>query len=183
MKKKILGAKEISGIIVNLAGEVEKKIGLKNLAIIGIKKRGDVLAERLRKILQKKSEKEIPVGFLDITLYRDDFSKIGANPVISETDIKFDITERKILLVDDVLFTGRTIRAALDAIIDFGRPSLIKLLVLIDRDHREFPIQPDFVGRKVKTGKDEMVEVRVKEIDGKDEVVIEKKKWNGKGKI
>ncbi|RKY32770.1 MAG: bifunctional pyr operon transcriptional regulator/uracil phosphoribosyltransferase PyrR [Candidatus Omnitrophota bacterium] len=175
MEKKALNAKEMSEVIENLAKEIERSVGLENLAIIGIKRRGDILAERLRGILQKKYKREIPIGFLDITLYRDDFSKIGANPVISETDIKFDINERKILLVDDVIFTGRTVRAALDAIIDFGRPSLIRLAVLIDRNHRELPIQPDFVGKVIETEKEEIVEVKVKEMDGKDEVVIEKK--------
>lgn len=177
MERKILNEKEMREIVEELSLKVKKNLGLRNLAIIGIKKRGAVLAERIRKKLQKTTGVHIPIGFLDITLYRDDFSKVGANPVVTESDILFDIDDKKILLVDDVLFTGRTVRAALDALIDFGRPSLIRLLVLIDRNHREFPIKPDFVGKRVKTNKSQMVEVKVKEIDkGENGVFIVDKK-------
>jgi len=168
MMKKIVNSEEMKKIIDLLAKEVKVKIGLENLVIIGIKRRGAILAERIK----NKLKKDIPLGSLDITLYRDDFSKVGANPIVSETDILFDIDEKNILLVDDVLYTGRTIRAALDALIDFGRPSLIKLLVLIDRGDREFPIMADFVGKTIKIKKNQMVEVKVKELDGKDEVII-----------
>ena len=170
-----MGKREVEEVVEKLCREVERKIGLSNLAIIGIKRRGDILARKIKNSLEKKN-KAIPIGFLDITLYRDDFSKVGANPVISETDILFSIDDKKILLVDDVLYTGRTIRAALDAIVDFGRPSLVKLLVLIDRGNRELPICPDFVGKKVKVKKKEMVEVRTEEIDGIDEVVVVERK-------
>jgi len=176
MEKKIMGKREVEEVVEKLCREVERKIGLSNLAIIGIKRRGDILARKIKNSLEKKYKKGIPIGFLDITLYRDDFSRVGANPVISETDILFSIDDKKILLVDDVLYTGRTIRAALDAIVDFGRPSLVKLLVLIDRGNRELPICPDFVGKKVKVKKKEMVEVRTEEIDGIDEVVVVERK-------
>lgn len=174
--KKIMSKREIEERIETLCEEVKREMGLSNLVIIGIKRRGDILAKRIKAYIDGKYKTDIPLGFLDITLYRDDFSKIGANPVISETEILFKIDEKKVLLVDDVLYTGRTIRAALDAIIDFGRPSLIKLLVLVDREHRELPIAADFIGEKVKTRKSDMVEVRLKEIDGVDEVVIMEKK-------
>jgi len=170
-----MGKREVEEVVEKLCREVEREVGLSNLAIIGIKRRGDILARKIKNSLEKKN-KNIPIGFLDITLYRDDFSRVGANPVISETDILFSIDDKKILLVDDVLYTGRTIRAALDAIVDFGRPSLVKLLVLIDRGHRELPICPDFVGKKVKVKKKEMVEVRTEEIDGIDEVVVVERK-------
>jgi len=167
-----MGKREIEEVVEKLCEEVEKKLGFSNLVIIGIKRRGDILARKIKNSLEKKYKTDILIGFLDITLYRDDFSRVGANPIISETDILFSIDDKKILLVDDVLYTGRTIRAALDALIDFGRPSLVKLLVLIDRGNRELPICPDFVGKRVNVKKSEMVEVRTEEIDGVDEVVI-----------
>ncbi|MCM8768881.1 MAG: bifunctional pyr operon transcriptional regulator/uracil phosphoribosyltransferase PyrR [Candidatus Omnitrophica bacterium] len=172
MAVRLAEGKEITRILHDLADQVEKKLGLANLAIIGIKRRGAILAKRLQTILEKKAGQPIFLGYLDITLYRDDFSALGSHPVVSETEILFNLEKKKILLVDDVLFTGRTIRAALDAIIDFGRPSYIRLLVLIDRNHREFPIQPDFVGRRVKTTKKQMVEVHLQEIDGAEEVLL-----------
>ncbi len=159
-------------LLDELAGAVEKKLGLKNLVIIGIRRRGGVLAERLKSLLQRRTKTEIPLGFLDISFYRDDFSSLGAHPIVGGTDILFDFSDKKLLLVDDVLYTGRTIRAALDALIDFGRPSVIRLLALVDRGHREFPIQADFTGKFIKTNKPQMVEVHVKELDGCDEVVI-----------
>jgi pyrimidine operon attenuation protein/uracil phosphoribosyltransferase len=177
MKRELMDEKEIEKVLKCMADEIEKKIGLDNTAIIGIKRRGAVLADRINKILSKK----IPVGYLDITFYRDDFSKIGANPVVGTTEILFDIDDRKIILVDDVLYTGRTVRAALDALIDLGRPKFVKLFVLVDRGHRELPISPDFSGKIVDIAEYEMVEVRLKEVDKKDEVVIVKK-WNGKEK-
>ena len=172
MGKKIMNAGEISRIIVGKAGIIEKEMGLSDIAVIGIRRRGAVLADRLREAFSGT----VPVGYLDINLYRDDFSKIGAHPVLSETDVLFDIDEKKILLVDDVLFTGRTVRAALDALIDLGRPALVRLFVLVDRGHRELPISADFTGKKVETLAGEMVEVKLREIDGKDEVLVEKKK-------
>ena len=177
MGKKLMNEKEIEKILKYMADEIEKKVGLDNTAIIGIKRRGAILADRINKILSKK----IPVGYLDITFYRDDFSKIGANPIVGTTEILFGIDDKKIILVDDVLYTGRTVRAALDALVDLGRPKFVKLFVLVDRGHRELPISPDFAGKIVEISEDEMVEVRLKELDKKDEVVIIKK-WNGKEK-
>ena len=165
-----MNEQEMTTVLLELAGKVKKDMGTGNLAIIGIERRGAILAKRLANILQES--RDVPTGFLDITLYRDDFSKIGSNPIVSETKIPFDLNDRKILLIDDVLFTGRTVRAALDEIIDFGRPSLVRLFVLVDRGHRELPITCDFAGKTLKTKKTQMVEVHVKELDGKDEVII-----------
>ncbi len=145
------------------------------MVIVGIRKRGAILAERIAKKIEKITKTEILFGALDITLYRDDLSAIGPQPIVHRTEIPFDLTKKKVLLIDDVLYTGRTIRAALDELIDFGRPAVIKLLVLIDRNNRELPIQPDFVGKKVMVQKNEMVEVALKESDGKEEVIIIKK--------
>jgi pyrimidine operon attenuation protein / uracil phosphoribosyltransferase len=171
MGKKIMSGREINEILRKTAIIIEKEMGLSNMAIIGIRRRGAVLADRLKGAL---SCSDVPVGYLDITLYRDDFSKIGAHPVVAETDVLFNIDGRNILLVDDVLFTGRTVRAALDALVDLGRPTVVRLFVLVDRGHRELPINADFTGRYVKTAMNEMVEVRLKEIDGVDKVLIEK---------
>ncbi|MGB9677131.1 MAG: bifunctional pyr operon transcriptional regulator/uracil phosphoribosyltransferase PyrR [Candidatus Ratteibacteria bacterium] len=175
MERKIMDKEQIEEILKEMAEKIKKEIGLYNLVIIGIKRRGAIIADRIKEFLKK----EVPVGYLDITFYRDDFSKIGAHPVVGTTEILFDIDDKKIILIDDVLYTGRTIRAALDALIDLGRPKFVKLFVLIDRGHRELPISPDFTGKKIQISEEEMVEVRLKEIDKKEEVVIVKK-WNGK---
>ena len=162
-------------IIDGLTQEALTSMGEKNLAIIGIRKRGAILAERIAQRIESIIKIKIPLGALDITLYRDDLSTIGPQPVVHRTEIPFNLTEKKLILVDDVLYTGRTIRAALDELIDFGRPAVIKLLILIDRNNRELPIQPDFVGKKVIVQKNEMVEVKLKESDGKERVIIVKK--------
>lgn len=145
-------------------------------AIVGIQSRGVPLAGRLAAALRSRTRSPIDVGSLDITLYRDDLSTIGTRPVLKATRIPFSIDGRTVILVDDVLFTGRTIRAALDELVDFGRPSRIALAVLIDRGHRELPIQADYVGKVVKTARTDMVDVRLSEIDGRDEVVVVKVK-------
>ncbi len=167
-----MSGREIREILKKTAIIIEKEMELSDMVIIGIRRRGAILADRLKGFL---SDQSVPVGYLDITLYRDDFSKIGAHPIVSETDVLFNIDGKSILLVDDVLFTGRTIRAALDALVDLGRATIVKLFVLVDRGHRELPISADFTGRYVKTAMNEMVEVRLKEIDGVDEVLIERK--------
>ena len=145
------------------------------LALVGIRSRGVPLAERLRKRIAATEHREVPVGILDITLYRDDLTTVGPHAVLKDTRIPFPIDGRRIILVDDVLYTGRTIRAALDGLVDFGRPRSIQLAVLIDRGLRELPIHADYVGRTVTTRPDELVAVRLLEIDGRDEVVLEKR--------
>ena len=163
--------REIGRVLSRLADEIPQEMG-KDFVIVGIKRRGAVLAERLKACLAKKGLSDVPLGFLDITLYRDDFSEVGHNPVVSGTEILFDLDDRKILLIDDVMFTGRTIRAALDQLMDYGRPKLIRFFALVDRNGRELPIQPDLIGIKAVVGESQVVEVRLKEVDGRDEVVI-----------
>ena len=143
-----------------------------SIAIVGIQSRGVPLAARLAAALRASTGKKIDVGSLDITLYRDDLSTVGTRPVLKATNIPFSIDGRTVILVDDVLFTGRTIRAALDELVDFGRPARIALAVLVDRGHRELPIQADYIGKTVKTERRDMVDVRLREIDGTDEVVL-----------
>ena len=161
--------------LMRIAHEIlEKNKAVNNLCLVGIRNRGDILAKRLQQYIQQIENTEIPVGVLDITLYRDDLTLVGASPVLHETLIDFDITHKNVILVDDVLFSGRTIRAALDALIDFGRPANIQLAVLIDRGHRELPIRADYVGKNIPTAIDQNVQVKLKESDGvEDEVSIE----------
>ena len=154
---------------------VERHHGLADVALVGIRSRGVPLAHRLAKIFAGAEKRAVPVGILDITLYRDDLTTIGPHPVLKETSLSFPIEGKRIVLVDDVLYTGRTIRAALDGLIDFGRPKSIQLAVLVDRGHRELPIHADYVGKTVATGADEVVAVRLSEIDGKDEVLLSRK--------
>ena len=172
-KSKILDEDGVKRTLLRISHEIlEKNRGTEGLAVIGIKHRGAYLAERIAGNLKEIEGKEVPVGALDITLYRDDLTEISQQPVVHATEIDFDITGKKIILVDDVLFTGRTVRCALDELIDFGRPATIQLAVLIDRGHRELPIRPDYVGKNVPTSKGESVEVRIKEADGVEEVVV-----------
>lgn len=142
------------------------------LVLLGIKTRGIYIAERLVKQLDKAHNQKVRMGVLDITLYRDDLSTLGAQPVVGKTKIDFDVTDKKIILIDDVIYTGRTIRAALDEIVDFGRPRLIRLLSIVDRGLREYPIQPDYIAQKVETDYSHVVQVRLKEVDGEDRVVL-----------
>ncbi len=172
-EKLVLDAGGIERALARIAHEiVERNQGISHLALIGIRTRGVFLAERLQQKLYEIEKKEIPVGILDITLYRDDLSEIGPKPEIRETNIPFNLRGKVVILVDDVLFTGRTIRAALDALIDFGRPKVIRLAVLVDRGHRELPIKADHVGKNVPTSLEETVIIRLKEADGRDEAVI-----------
>jgi pyrimidine operon attenuation protein/uracil phosphoribosyltransferase len=154
---------------------VERNRGVDELAFVGIRTRGVPLAQRMADAIRDITKVDVPVGSLDITLYRDDLMRhtVGPQPLVRLTDIPFSIDDRKILLVDDVLFTGRTIRAALDALIDFGRPRAIQLVVMVDRGHRELPIKADYVGKNLPTSRTQSVRVRLQEIDGRDEVVLE----------
>jgi len=172
-KAKILDKDTIKRSLMRIAHEIlERNRGTGDLCLIGIRNRGAYLARRLADCIAGIEGENIPVGILDITLYRDDLTLIAAQPVVHKTEIDFDITDKNIVLVDDVLYTGRTVRAALDALIDFGRPKSIQLAVLIDRGHRELPIRADYVGKNIPTALNETVEVRLDEVDGVDEVII-----------
>lgn len=175
--QRVLTAREIKSIIDRIARAIlSRNKPPESIALIGIRRRGVPLAQRLQKAIEKISHISVPLGILDITLYRDDLNTIGVAPVVQATEISFPITDKNIILVDDVLFTGRTVRAALDAIIEFGRPRTIQLAVLIDRGLRELPIQADYLGKKLKTHPSQIVEVKLKETDGKDEVLLKEKK-------
>ncbi len=172
--KVIMDGSEIRRALTRIAHEVvEAYKGIDDVFLVGIKTRGVPLAERISRRIEEIEGELIEVGILDITLYRDDLSVGDPHPILHETDIPFDISHKRIVLIDDVLFTGRTIRAALDAIMDQGRPNLIGLAVLVDRGHRELPIRADFVGKNVPTSRKENVRVCLEEIDGEDKVVIE----------
>jgi pyrimidine operon attenuation protein/uracil phosphoribosyltransferase len=175
-KAKILDKDTLNRALMRIAHEIlEKNKGTKDLCLVGIRNRGVYLAKRLADFIEKIENERILVGILDITLYRDDLTLIAAGPVVHKTEIDFDITDKNIVLVDDVLYTGRTVRAALDAFMDLGRPKSIQLAVLIDRGHRELPVRADYVGKNIPTAKNETVEVRLSEVDGQDEVVIVEK--------
>jgi len=175
-KAKILDTEALKRSLMRIAHEIlEKNKGTAELCLIGIRNRGVYLAQRLAECIKKIETQDVPVGALDITLYRDDLTLIAQQPVVHKTEISFDIEGKLVILVDDVLYTGRTIRAALDALIDFGRPKAIQLAVLVDRGHRELPVRADYVGKNIPTAKNETVEVRLQETDGKDEVVIVEK--------
>lgn len=172
-KARIMDEKAIDRTLIRISHEIiEKNKGVEDLALVGIRRRGVPLARRLAKYISSIEGVEVPVGILDITLYRDDLSSLTLQPVVHKTEINFNIADKNIILVDDVIYTGRTIRAALDALADLGRAKSIQLAVLIDRGHRELPIRPDFVGKNVPTSNDEIVEVRLEEIDGENSVVI-----------
>lgn len=172
-KAKILDKETIDKALKRMAHEIVENAGtMDDSVIIGIKNRGAYIAQRLAEKIKDIVGKSPLVGALDITLYRDDLTQVAEQPIVHATEISFDIDNKRVVLVDDVLFTGRTIRCALDALIDFGRPGKIQLAVLIDRGHRELPIRADYVGKNVPTSVKESVEVRLAESDGKDEVVI-----------
>ena len=172
----VMAANQVARTIARMAHEVvERHHALDELALIGVRTRGVPIARRLSSILADITGVTVPAGVLDITLYRDDLMRqpVGPQPILRRTEIDFPIDNRRILLVDDVLYTGRTVRAALDALIDFGRPRTIELLVLVDRGHRELPIKADYVGKNLPTSLEESVQVRLAEVEGLDEVVIE----------
>jgi pyrimidine operon attenuation protein/uracil phosphoribosyltransferase len=164
----------IKRALTRIAHEIiEKNKGIDDLAIVGIRRRGGPLAQRLASRIEEIEKEKVPVGILDITLYRDDLTTLASQPQVHRTEVDFDITDKKVVLVDDVLYTGRTVRAAMDALMDIGRPKKIELAVLVDRGHRELPIKADFIGKNVPTSKQEVVSVFVDEIDGSDGVVIQ----------
>jgi len=176
-KAKVLDKDGIQRTIRRISHEIlEAGKGAGGLAIIGIRNRGEYLAQRIVKEIKKITGEDAPLGIIDIALYRDDLSLIAEQPVLKETKIDFDITGKRIVLIDDVLFTGRTIRCAIDQLMDFGRPQAIQLAVLVDRGHRELPIRADYVGKNIPTALNEVVEVKLEESDGIDEVVICEKK-------
>jgi pyrimidine operon attenuation protein / uracil phosphoribosyltransferase len=172
-KAQIMSASEIERTLVRLAHEmIEKNNGIGDLGLVGIRRRGVPIAQRLASIIQRIEKEPVPVGTLDITLYRDDLSTLGPKPVVQKTEIGFDITDKSIVLVDDVLYTGRTARAAMDALFRHGRPRLVQLCALIDRGHRELPIEAMYVGRKVQTTSREIVEVKLREVDDTEKVLL-----------
>ncbi|MEO0079578.1 MAG: bifunctional pyr operon transcriptional regulator/uracil phosphoribosyltransferase PyrR [candidate division WOR-3 bacterium] len=168
MRRRILSAQKVTELIDRLAEEIGRRNqDRKDLALVGIKRRGVPLAKRLAARLGN-----CPVGAIDITLYRDDLQLVAEAPIVRGSEIGFDITGKTLVLVDDVIFTGRTVRAALSELLDYGRPREIQLAVLVDRGHRELPIQPDFVGRRIETRRDDLVDIYLQETDGRDEVVL-----------
>ncbi len=176
----MLNHQDIERTLNRIAHEIwERNRGAENLVLIGIRRRGVTIANRLSEKLKKFEGITIPVGALDINLYRDDLSEIASQPVLKKTEIPFSVQDKKIVLCDDVLYTGRTVRAALDSIIDLGRPKSILLAVLVDRGHRELPIQPNFSGSNVSPAREELVEVMLEEDDGIDQVIITGGDLNG----
>jgi pyrimidine operon attenuation protein/uracil phosphoribosyltransferase len=179
-KSQLMSASEIDRTLVRLAHEIlEKSADLDKLAFIGIRRRGVPLAQRLARKIESLEKRPVPVGILDINLYRDDLTTVDIKPVVSDTDIPFSIQGKDIILMDDVLYTGRTIRAALDALFDHGRPARVQLLVLIDRGHRELPIEAKFIGRTVQTTDSEIIEVKFQEIDEMEKVMLVERAGGG----
>jgi pyrimidine operon attenuation protein/uracil phosphoribosyltransferase len=165
---------DIKRALTRIAHEIiEKNKGTENVALVGIQRRGAPIAERIAARIAEIEGVQLPVGILDITLYRDDLTLLSSQPLVHRTEVNFNINQKNIVLVDDVLYTGRTVRAALDALIDLGRPKSIQLAVLIDRGHRELPIKADYIGKNVPTSRQESVSVMIQEVDGRDEVVIQ----------
>ncbi|MCX8104243.1 MAG: bifunctional pyr operon transcriptional regulator/uracil phosphoribosyltransferase PyrR [Ignavibacterium album] len=173
IKAKLVDKEGIDRIITRIAHEIlEKNKGSKNLVLIGMRTRGEFLAKRLQKKIKEIEGVDIPLGVLDVTLYRDDFRTRLKQPQVSVSDITFDINEKDVILVDDVLYTGRTVRSALNALMDFGRPATIQLCILVDRGHRELPIRADFVGKNIPTSLNEEIKLKVEEYDGEDAIYL-----------
>ena len=174
IKAQVMDEENIRRALYRLSHEItERNKGVEDLILIGIRTRGVPLARRLAALIKQHEDVEVPVGVLDITFYRDDLTLLSPQPVVHRTEIPSRVNEKKVVLVDDVLYTGRTVRAALDALMDLGRPQTIQLAVLIDRGHRELPIRADFIGKNVPTSRREQIRVKLKEVDGEDGVVIE----------
>jgi pyrimidine operon attenuation protein/uracil phosphoribosyltransferase len=174
--RRIMTAEDIRRATIRISHEiVEKHAGTERLALVGIQRRGVPIARRIADAIADNEGAEVPVGALDITFYRDDLSLVAQQPIVKGTDIAFDLNGLTIVLVDDVLYTGRTIRAAMDALIDYGRPQAIRLAVLVDRGHRELPIRADHVGKNVPTSREEVVHVTLEEVDGEDAVEIDRR--------
>ncbi len=173
IKSKIADKEGLDRILVRIAHEIlEKNKGSKNLVLIGMRTRGEFLAKRLREKLIAIEGIDLPLGVLDVTLYRDDFRTRIKQPQVSVSDITFDVNEKDVILVDDVLYTGRTVRSALNAIMDLGRPSSIQLCILVDRGHRELPIRADYVGKNIPTSQNEEIKLKVEEVDGEDAIYL-----------
>lgn len=177
MTRRLADAKAVSVLVSKLSSQISRhNRGVDDLALVGIKRRGVPLAERLAAWLNAGGKTQVRIGAIDITLYRDDLQMVAETPIVRGTEISFDINGKTLVLVDDVIFTGRTIRAALSELLDFGRPKAIQLAVLVDRGHRELPIQPDFAAKVIKTDKADLVDIFLKEADGRDEIVLTKTK-------
>jgi pyrimidine operon attenuation protein / uracil phosphoribosyltransferase len=179
-KAQLMSASEVERTLIRLAHEIlEKSNGVEDLALVGIRRRGVPLAERLAKIIQRIEKKPVLLGTLDITLYRDDLSTLDSKPVVQKTEMEIPITGKSVVLVDDVLYTGRTTRAAMDALFRSGRPRRLQLCVLIDRGHRELPIEAAFIGRTVQTTENQIIEVQLREVDDAEKVLLmEKRQFN-----
>lgn len=172
-KRQLLSGEEMERTLQRLAREIVEKSGrAEDLALIGVRRRGAPLAERLARTIREVTHAEIPVGILDITLYRDDLSTVGPQPIVHSTEIAFPVDDRDLVVVDDVLYTGRTVRAAINGLFDLGRPRRVRLCVLVDRGHRELPIEAAFVGRTITTTPSEIVEVRLREVDDEERVML-----------
>ena len=172
-KAQLMDSQDLNRVVRRIAHEmVEHNKGTENMVLVGLHRRGVYIARRLQKLIEEAEGQKVPCGELDITLYRDDLTALAEQPIIHSTRMPVDIAGKHVFLVDDVLFTGRTVRAALEALVDLGRPQIVQLAVIVDRGHRELPIHADICGRNVPTSKNEVIEVRVAELDGKDEVVI-----------
>ena len=172
IKSKVIDAEGFSRIISRISHEILEKKGTKDLVLMGMRTRGEFLAQRIQRKIKEIENIEVPLSVLDVTLYRDDFRTRMKQPEVSVSNITTDITEKNIILIDDVLYTGRTVRSALNAIMDFGRPSTIQLVVLVDRGHKELPVKADYVGKNIPTSTNEEIKVKMTEVDGEDAIYL-----------